>query len=64
MPEAPVHEDDSLMLRKDDIRASRKICAVDAKPKTKAMSGFPRENFGGRVLAFDGPHVRGPLLAS
>lgn len=62
VPPAAVNENDLSVTRKDDIRTSRKIRSVEAKPIAQAMHQSSNRNFGcGIVLAY-ARHAVGSLL--
>lgn len=53
VPEAAMHEDGDAVLRKNDIRLSGQILAVQAESETSGMEKLTNGKFGDRVLRSD-----------
>lgn len=60
VPEAAVHEDDRLMLRKDQIRPTWNALDVQSIPEATRMEAAPQHHFRLGVLAPDPGHHPGP----
>lgn len=56
VPEAPIHEDRCAVLRKDDVRPSWKIPAVEPEAISARMKTAADEHFRLGVLAPDAGH--------
>lgn len=64
MPEAAVNKDSELMTRQDDIRLSREIGTMNAKPIPKRMQERPDFDLRSSVPAPDRGHIAAALLAT
>lgn len=53
MPEAPVHKDNGLMLRQDDIWLAWKLSSMQSKTESKAVERLPQVNLRFRVRRAD-----------
>lgn len=56
VPEAPVHEYDRSMARKDNIRAPRQICPVESEAKARPVQSRAHEPLRAGVLGSDRRH--------
>ena len=62
MPEAAVHEDDGLVLWKDDVRGSGKVAGVKTEAQTRGVQVAADSDFGRGILPAHALHQGGSLL--
>jgi hypothetical protein len=62
MPEAAMHEDDSAILRQNQVWSTVNICRMEPEAETARMQRLPQDKLGLRVLAPDPGHHPGAGL--
>ena len=63
MPEAAMHQDDSLILRKYNVWVAREVFRVESISEAKLVEGFSDLQFGGSVFAPNTRHDPGAGLS-
>lgn len=63
VPEAPVNEDDLLVLRENQVRATGEARSVKAESVTKRKCRLSHRYFRTRILAADASHQLAALLS-
>ena len=62
MPETPVYEYDSAMLRQHQVRRAGQVAAMEAEPVSHSMNEASDGNLGTRIHRSDARHDSAPLV--
>ena len=57
VPETAIHENNCLVLRKDDVGFPGEVFSVETKPVSKSMKNRTDDDFGTGILTFNSRHV-------